>query len=137
MSCQCCETSWECSGWSVFLPLSNPDITEREIELVNAVLRTPCLSMGPMLERFEEAMVSYVGAKHAVGVSSGTAGLHLAVIAAGIGEGDLVITTPFSFVASANCILYQWATPIFVGIDPDKSGKTPYHIREVPPAFLT
>jgi len=100
------------------IPLSSPDITEREIELVNAVLRTPHLSMGPVLERFEEAIASYVGAEHAVGVSSGTAGLHLAAIAAGIGEGDLVITTPFSFVASANCILYQQAIPIFVDIDP-------------------
>lgn len=100
------------------ISLSNPDITEREIELVNAVLRTPRLSMGPMLERFEQAMASYVGAEHAVGVSSGTAGLHLAAMAAGIREGDLVITTPFSFVASANCILYQRAIPIFVDIDP-------------------
>jgi len=108
------------------IPMSSPDLTEHEIEAVNNVLRTPCLSIGPQLEGFEQAVASYVGAAHAVGVNSGTSGLHLAVIAAGVGEGsyacqdggpDLVITTPFSFVASANCILYQRAVPVFVDVD--------------------
>jgi perosamine synthetase len=99
------------------IPLSSPDITQKEIALINQVLQTPYLSMGPMIERFEEAMRQYIGAKHAVAVSSGTGGLHLCVIAAGVGEKDLVITTPFSFVASANVILYQRAIPIFVDID--------------------
>lgn len=99
------------------VPLSGPDITQRERDLVNEVLGTPYLSMGPKIEEFEAAMARYVGRRFAVGVSSGTAGLHLAVIAAGVEEGDLVITTPFSFVASANCILYQRAIPIFVDID--------------------
>ena len=108
------------------IPMSSPDLTDTEIEAVNAVLRTPCLSFGPQLEGFEQAVAAYVGAAHAVGVNSGTSGLHLAVIAAGVGEGsytgrdgrpDLVITTPFSFVASANCILYQRAVPVFVDVD--------------------
>ena len=99
------------------VPLSGPDISQREIDIINEVIATPYLSMGPMIQRFEEAMAGYKGCGHAVGVSSGTAGLHLAVIAAGVGEGDLVITTPFSFVASANCFLYERAIPIFVDID--------------------
>ncbi len=99
------------------VPLSGPDITEQEIGLINEVLSSRYLSMGPRIEEFEEAMASYVGCEHAVGVSSGTAGLHLAVIAAGVGERDLVITTPFSFVASANCLLYERAIPILVDVD--------------------
>ena len=100
------------------VPLSRPDITEHEIELVNQVLRTPYLSMGPMIDRFEAIIASYIGTKHAVGIGSGTAGLHLCIKAAGIGRGDEVITTPFSFISSANCILLEGATPIFVDIDP-------------------
>ena len=99
------------------IPLSSPDIGPREIDLINEVLRTPYLSMGPMIERFEKAVAAYLGVRHAVAVSSGTAGLHLAVIASGLGEGDMVITTPFSFVATANVILYERATPIFVDVD--------------------
>lgn len=100
------------------IPLSSPDITEHEIELINRVLRTPYLSIGPMIERFEAAMASFVGTRFAVGVNSGTSGLHLCMIAAGIGEADEVITTPFSFIASANSILFERARPVFVDIDP-------------------
>ncbi|MDI7278035.1 MAG: DegT/DnrJ/EryC1/StrS family aminotransferase [Anaerolineae bacterium] len=82
------------------------------------VLATSRLSIGPELQAFEAALAGYVGARHAVGVSSGTSGLHLCVIAAGVGEGDLVLTTPFSFVASANCILYERGVPVFVDVDP-------------------
>ncbi len=99
------------------IPLSSPDIGPRELDLINEVLHTPYLSMGPMIERFEKAVATYLGVRHAVAVSSGTAGLHLAVIASGLGEGDMVITTPFSFVATANVILYERATPIFVDVD--------------------
>ena len=99
------------------IPMSSPDLTAAEIEAVVNVLRTPYLSIGPQVKAFEQAVASYVGTAHAIAVSSGTAGLHLAVIAAGVGEGDLVITTPFSFVASANCVLYERAIPIFVDID--------------------
>jgi dTDP-4-amino-4,6-dideoxygalactose transaminase len=98
--------------------MSSPDLTDAERQAVMAVLNTPNLSMGPKIEAFEAAMRAYTGAKHAVGVNSGTAGLHLCVRAAGISAGDLVITTPFSFVASANVLLYENAIPIFVDVDP-------------------
>ncbi len=100
------------------VPMSSPDIQATDIEMVNKVLRTPNLSMGPMIDRFEQEWAQYIGTRFAVGVSSGTAGLHLAVIAAGVGAGDEVVTTPFSFVASANVMLYQNAVPIFADIDP-------------------
>ena len=99
------------------IPLSNPDITEREIRAVTDVLRSGRLSIGPWLTRFEEAVAQRVGRTHAVGVSSGTAGLHLALLALGIGPGDEVITPAFSFVASANCVEYVGARPVFVDCD--------------------
>lgn len=98
--------------------LSTPDIGPEERRLVDAVLTSGRLALGPMCEAFEEACRARFGARHAVAVSSGTAGLHLSVIAAGIGAGDLVLTTPFSFVASANVALYERAVPVFVDIDP-------------------
>ena len=100
------------------IPMSSPDLRAVDIEAVVNVLRTPYLSIGPQIKAFEQAMASFVGTAHAIAVSSGTSGLHLAVIAAGVGEDDLVITTPFSFVASANCVLYERAIPIFVDVDP-------------------
>lgn len=99
------------------IPLSRPDITEREIETIVSVLRTPYLSLGPKLEEFEGKLAKYAGVKFAVVVNSGTAALHLIIKALEIGEDDEVITTPFSFVASANCILFERARPIFVDID--------------------
>ena len=99
------------------ISMSAPDITSAEIDAVNQVLQTPYFSIGPKIEEFEHQIAEYIGVKHAIGVNSGTSGLHLAVIAAGVGQGDEVITTPFSFVASANCILYERATPVFVDID--------------------
>jgi len=98
--------------------MSSPDLTDLEREAVGAVLRTPNLSMGGEITAFENAFCEYTGRKHAIGVSSGTAGLHLCVHAAGIGAGDLVITTPFSFVASANVLLFERAVPVFVDVDP-------------------
>jgi perosamine synthetase len=100
------------------IPLSSPDITQHEISAVVAVLQTPTLSIGPKIEEFERCCAKVAGRQHGVGVSSGTAGLHAMMIAAGIGPGDEVITTPFSFVASANCILYVGAKPVFIDIDP-------------------
>lgn len=100
------------------IPMSSPDITEAEIDAINEVLQTRWLSLGPKIEEFEVAMADYVGAKYAVGVNSGTSALHLAMIAAGIGEGDEVITPSFSFIASANCVLYERGTPVFVDVDP-------------------
>ena len=90
--------------------MSAPDIREDDIEAVVGVLRSGALSMGPFTPRFEEAFARYVGVRHAVAVSSGTAGLHLCVRAAAIGEGDEVITTPFGFVASANAVLFEPTT---------------------------
>lgn len=103
---------------SYVVPMSNPDLTDAEREAVLAVLRTPDLSMGPQIDAFEKSIADYVGAKHAIGVNSGTAGLHLCVRAAGVEEGDLVITTPFSFVSSSNVILFEKAIPVFVDVDP-------------------
>ncbi len=112
------------------IPMSSPDLCEVDLEAVSAVLRTPWLSFGPQLEAFEQAMAAYVGVRYAVGVSSGTAGLHLGVIAAGVREGDLVLTTPFSFVASANCILYERAIPIFVDVDPQTLALDPSQVTQ-------
>lgn len=100
------------------IPLSNPDITELEISYVTQVLKTPDLSLGPKLVEFESKMAAFIGRKHAIAVNSGTSALHLIVRALGIKDGDEVITTPFSFIASANCILFERAKPVFVDIDP-------------------
>ena len=112
------------------IPMSSPDLTQVEIDAVNAVLHTPILSIGPQIEAFERACATYVGARHAIGVNSGTSGLHLAVIAAGVQENDLVITTPFSFIASANVILYERAIPIFVDVDPRTGNINPALVAE-------
>jgi len=100
------------------IPLSRPDITELEIKYVNEVLRTPNLSLGPKLSEFEAMMTQFVGRRYAVATNSGTSALHLIVKALRIGDGDEVITSPFSFVASANCVLFEGAKPVFVDIDP-------------------
>ena len=100
------------------IPLSAPDISQEDIDAVAAVLRTPRLSLGPKLEEFEHAMARYTGAAHAIGVSSGTAGLHLCIRALGIGEGDEVIVPSFAFIAVANAVRYERAVPVFADIDP-------------------
>ncbi|MDX1435290.1 MAG: DegT/DnrJ/EryC1/StrS family aminotransferase [Anaerolineales bacterium] len=112
----------------MLVPMSSPDLSDAEREAVAAVLQTPNLSMGSRIKAFEASISEYTGASHAIGVSSGTAGLHLCTIAAGVGEGDLVITTPFSFVASANVILYQRAVPIFVDVDPQTGNIDPVQV---------
>src|SRR5215468_10303390 len=98
------------------VPLSKPDIGEREIEYVTRVLKSGELSLGARLSEFEERFARYVGRHYAVATSSGTSALHLCVRALGIGPRDEVITTSFSFVASANCLLYEHALPSFVDI---------------------
>jgi dTDP-4-amino-4,6-dideoxygalactose transaminase len=98
--------------------LSAPWLDEREEELVVEVLRSGRLSLGPSIDRFEELFAEAVGAPYAAAVSSGTAGLHLLCVSAGVGPGDEVITSPYSFVASANCAIYEGATPVFADIDP-------------------
>jgi perosamine synthetase len=100
------------------IPLSQPDITQAEIDAVVEVMQTSTLSIGPRIEEFERLCAKTAGRRYGIGVSSGTAGLHAMMVAAGIGPGDEVITTPFSFVASANCILYVGAKPVFADIDP-------------------
>jgi perosamine synthetase len=112
------------------IPLSAPDITEAEIEAVVAVLRTPRLSLGPVSEQFEAAVAQYVSVPHAVAVSSGTAGLHLCFRALGIGEGDEVIVPSFAFIAAANAIRYERATPVFADIDPATLNIDPQRIEE-------
>jgi len=98
--------------------LSAPWIEERDEELVLEVLRSGWLSLGPTGPRFESMLADAVGAPHCAAVSSGTAGLHLCMRIAGVGPGDEVITSPYSFVASANCAIYEGATPVFADIDP-------------------
>ena len=100
------------------IPLSGAWLDEREEERVVEVLRSGRISLGPTIDRFEEAFAEVVGAPFAAAVSSGTAGLHLLCVTAGIGPGDEVITSPYSFVASANCALYEGATPVFADVDP-------------------
>ena len=100
------------------VPLSRPYLDEREEELVLEVLRSGRLSLGPTIDRFEELFAARVGAPFAAAVSSGTAGLHLLAHLAGLRPGDEVITSPLSFVASANCFIYEGATPVFADVDP-------------------
>lgn len=100
------------------VPLSSPYLDERDEELVLEVLRSGRLSLGPAIDRFEELFAEKVGAPYAAAVSSGTSGLHLLAVIGGLGEGDEVITSPYSFVASANCFVYEGATPVFADVDP-------------------
>ena len=100
------------------IPLARPEIGAREEEIVREVLRSGRLSLGPMLERFEREFAAWLGVDDAVAVSSGTAALHLAVRGHGWESGDEVVTTPLSFVASANCLLFEGATPVFCDVDP-------------------
>ena len=113
------------------IPLSQPDIGEREIEYVTNVLRSGQLSLGSKLGEFEEKFADYVGTRYAVATNSGTSASHLCVKALGIGRGDEVLTTSFSFVASANCLLYEKALPVFVDISPRTLNIDPAAIREI------
>lgn len=109
--------------------MSSPDLTDAEREAVAAVMRTPNLSMGDEISGFEDAFRSFTGCKYAIGVNSGTAGLHLCVRAAGITDGDLVITTSFSFVSSANVLLFERAVPVFVDVDPITGNLDPEQVE--------
>jgi dTDP-4-amino-4,6-dideoxygalactose transaminase len=99
------------------ITMSSPDLTDSERQAVVEVLDTPNLSMGPQIRAFEKAFTEFTGLGHAIGVNSGTAGLHLCVRAAGISQGDVVLTSPFSFVASTNVLLFENAVPVFVDVD--------------------
>ena len=109
--------------------LSRPDITEAEIKAVCSVLRGPDLSLGPKVEEFERAFTDYTARKHAIAVNSGTSGLYLCMPALGIGAGDEVITTPFTFIASATTIMMAGAKPVFVDIDPASLNMDPEKIE--------
>lgn len=100
------------------IPLSRPDISDLEVDMVTETLRSGRLSIGPMQERLEKLVAARAGCRYGVAVSSGTCGLHLVMKALNVGPGDEVITTPFSFIASSNCILFVGATPVFVDICP-------------------
>jgi len=112
------------------VPLSRPYTDEREEELVLDVLRSGRLSLGPAIERFEELFAERIGAPYAAAVSSGTAGLHLLCHVAGVGEGDEVITSPIAFVATANCFVYEGATPVFADVDPQTLNIDPASVEE-------
>lgn len=101
------------------VPLSSPDIIEKDIQAVMEVMNTRFLSIGPKVVEFEKKMSEYTGTKYAVAVNSGTSALHLIIRGLGIGEGDKVITTPFSFISSSNCILFEKGRPLFVDIEED------------------
>jgi perosamine synthetase len=116
---------------STVIPLSSPDITEAEIAAVTAVLRTPQLCMGPELAAFEKALAEYHSVPHAVAVSSGTAGLHIALITLGIGEGDEVIVPSFAFIAVANAVAQVGAEPVFADVDAVTLNLTPESVEEV------
>jgi len=113
------------------IPLARPSIGAREEELVLEALRSRRLALGPRLASFEASLAVASGATHVSAVSSGTAGLHLAIRAAGIERGDDVVTTPFSFVASANCLLYEGARPVFCDIDPRTLNMAPEAAADV------
>jgi len=111
------------------VPMSSPDLSDAEREAVAAVLKTSTLSIGPEVEAFEQVIAELAGRRHGIAASSGTTALHLCVRAAGIQEGDLVITSPFSFVASANVLLYERAVPVFVDVDPATGNLDPEQVE--------
>lgn len=108
--------------------LSAPDIQEEDVDLITQAVRSSRLSVGPFLERLERGFADYIGSRYAIGVASGTAGLHLCIRAAEISDGDEVITTPFSFIATANCILYERGRPVFVDIDAESFNLDPLQV---------
>ncbi len=117
------------------VPMSSPDLTDAERQVIQNVLNTPNLSMGPYTQAFEGAFRELTGLRHAIAVNSGTAGLHLCVRAAGLGPGDLVITTPFSFVSSSNVLLFEQAVPVFVDVDPRSGNIDPSLVGEAAEAL--
>lgn len=112
------------------IPIAKPLIGEKEIEEVVKVLKSGMIAQGPRVAEFEEKFAEYVGVDYAVATSSGTTALHLAMLAAGIGKDDEVITTPFSFAATGNCILYVGASPVFVDVDPQTYNLDPNKIED-------
>jgi FlaA1/EpsC-like NDP-sugar epimerase/dTDP-4-amino-4,6-dideoxygalactose transaminase len=116
-------------GATMQIPLSKPEVSELEIQSVTEVLRSNRLSLGPKLPEFEEKFAAYVGMRYAIATNSGSTALHLCIRSLGIGPQDEVITTPFSFVASTNCIMYEGAVPLFLDIDPVTLNIDPKQLR--------
>lgn len=112
------------------IPIAKPFIGDEEIKEVEAVLRSGFIAQGPKVAEFEEKFADYTGTRHAIATSSGTTALHVAILCAGIGNGDEVITTPFSFAATANSVLYTGAKPVFVDIDPKTYNINPEKIEK-------
>jgi dTDP-4-amino-4,6-dideoxygalactose transaminase len=112
------------------LPYARPSISEAELREVEACLRSGWLSTGPRARQFEEALAARLGVAHALAASSGTAALHLAVLAAGIGPGDEVVTTPLTWVATANVLLHAGARPVFADVEPDTLNLDPRRVEE-------
>ena len=115
----------------MLIPLSQHDIGRSEESLVLRTLRSKWITRGPMVRAFEQQFRDYLGVRHALAVSNGTAALHLALLAHGIKQGDVVLTTPFTFVSTANAVLYVGAKPKFVDIDPETYNIDPNRIQEV------
>jgi len=113
----------------IMIPIAKPLIAQEEIDGVVGVMRSGMIAEGPRVKEFEEAFSKYIGVDHAIAVNSGTAALHIALQARGIGKGDEVITTPFSFIATANSILYTGAKPVFADIEPDTFNIDPEDIK--------
>ncbi len=112
------------------IPIANPFIEDEEIQEVVKVLKSGFIAQGPKVAEFEEKFAEYANTSHAIATSSGTTALHLTLLAAGIGTGDEVITTPFSFAATGNVVLYTGAKPVFADIDPDTYNLNPEKIEE-------
>lgn len=113
----------------MYIPYGRQSINEEDIQAVEEVLRSDFLTTGPKIEEFEQRVCDYTGAKYAVAIANGTAALHAACFAAGIGQGDEVITTPITFAASSNCVLYCGGTPVFADIRPDTYNIDPEDIE--------
>src|SRR3989338_4290767 len=112
------------------IPLSRPYIDDDDIKAVTETLRSGSLSLGPKVQEFEQEFARTIGTRHAVAFANGTCGLHLCMRMLGLRPGDEVITTPFSFIASANCILYEQAKPVFADIDETTFNIGPAKIEE-------
>lgn len=114
----------------MYIPYGRQSIDEKDIQMVTEVLRSAYLTTGPKVTEFEKRVADYVGARYAVAVCNGTAALHIACLAAGIGKGDEVVTTPITFAASANCVLYCGGIPVFADIDADTYNICPQEIEK-------
>ena len=115
-----------------YLPYGHQWIDEEDIKAVVEILRSDWITTGPKIAEFEETFAGYVGAKYAIAVSAGTAALHLTMITIGCETGSEVITTSFTFAATANCVLYQGGRPVFVDIEPRTYNIDPQKLEEIP-----